>query len=73
MAELADAADLPSARSGKTPAQLQIYGTQANTLIDNAGVIRIFGIRNYPMAQDLANAIGGISADELLRLPNKGL
>ena len=48
MAELADAADLPAARSGKTPAQLQIYGTQANTLIDNAGVIRIFGIRNYP-------------------------
>jgi len=50
-------------------AQLQIYGTQANTLIDNAGVIQIFGIRNYRMAQDLANVIGGISADALLGLP----
>jgi type IV secretion system protein VirD4 len=50
-------------------AQLQIYGPQANTLIDNAGVIQIFGIRNYRMAQDLANVIGGISADALLALP----
>ena len=50
-------------------AQLQIYGSQANTLIDNAGVIQIFGIRNYRMAQDLANVVGGISADALLALP----
>jgi type IV secretion system protein VirD4 len=50
-------------------AQLQIYGTQANTILDNAGVIQIFGIRNYRMAQDLANVVGGISADELLKLP----
>jgi type IV secretion system protein VirD4 len=50
-------------------AQLQIYGAQANTLLDNAGVIQIFGIRNYRMAQDLANVVGGISADELLGLP----
>jgi len=50
-------------------AQLQLYGPQANTLIDNAGVIQIFGIRNYRMAQDLANVVGGISADELLGLP----
>jgi type IV secretion system protein VirD4 len=51
-------------------AQLQIYGPKANTLIDNAGVIQIFGIRNYRMAQDLANVIGGISADALLGLPS---
>jgi type IV secretion system protein VirD4 len=50
-------------------AQLQIYGSQANTLLDNAGIIQIFGIRNYRMAQDLANVVGGISADELLGLP----
>ena len=50
-------------------AQLQIYGSQANTLLDNAGVVQIFGIRNYRMAQDLANVIGGISADALLKLP----
>ena len=49
--------------------QLQIYGAQANTLTDNAGVIQIFGVRNYRMAKDLAEVIGGISADELLKLP----
>jgi type IV secretion system protein VirD4 len=48
--------------------QLQIYGRQANTIIDNAGVIQIFGAQNYRMAQDFANLIGGISPDELLRL-----
>lgn len=48
--------------------QLSIYGKQANTLVDNAGVIQIFGARNYRMARDLAELIGGISADELLRL-----
>ena len=50
-------------------AQLQIYGTQANTLVDNAGVIQVFGARNQRMAQDLANIIGGISPDEILRMP----
>ncbi|HEY4764581.1 MAG TPA: TraM recognition domain-containing protein [Candidatus Sulfotelmatobacter sp.] len=49
-------------------AQFQLYGSQANTLLDNASVIQIFGIRNYRMAQDLANVVGGISADELLKL-----
>jgi type IV secretion system protein VirD4 len=47
-------------------AQLQIYTTQANTLVDNAGVLQIFGARNYRMAQDLANLIGGISADQIM-------
>jgi type IV secretion system protein VirD4 len=50
-------------------AQLQIYGAQANTLTDNAGVIQIFGVRNFRMAQDLVNIVGGISAEELLRMP----
>jgi type IV secretion system protein VirD4 len=48
--------------------QLKIYGAQANTLIDNAGVIQIFGAGNYRMARDLAELIGGISADKLLGL-----
>jgi type IV secretion system protein VirD4 len=50
-------------------AQLQIYGAQANTLVDNAGVIQAFGARNRRMAQDLANLIGNISPDEILGLP----
>ena len=35
-------------------AQMQIYGGQANTLVDNAGVIQAFGARNRRMAQDIA-------------------
>lgn len=50
-------------------AQLSIYGAQANTLVDNAGVIQIFGARNHRMAQDIANLIGGISPDEVMKLP----
>jgi len=49
---------------------LQIYGEQANTLVDNAGVIQVFEARNRRMAQDLANLIGGISADEILNMRN---
>ena len=51
-------------------AQLNIYGAQANTLTDNAGVIQIFGVRNFRMAQEIANVIGGVSAEELLRMNN---
>jgi type IV secretory pathway TraG/TraD family ATPase VirD4 len=47
----------------------QIYGTQANTLVDNAAVIQAFGVRNRRMAQDFANLIGNISADEMMSLP----
>ncbi|MBB5331372.1 type IV secretory system conjugative DNA transfer family protein [Tunturiibacter gelidoferens] len=49
-------------------AQLQIYGSQANTLVDNAGVIQTFGAKNMRMAQDLANMIGGVSADQIMAL-----
>jgi type IV secretion system protein VirD4 len=52
-------------------AQLQIYGAQANTLVDNAGVIQIFGVKNNRMAQDIANLLGGISAEELLKMPRE--
>ena len=50
-------------------AQLSIYGPQANTLVDNAGVVQVFGARNHRMAQDIANLIGGVSPDEILRMP----
>jgi type IV secretion system protein VirD4 len=49
-------------------AQLQIYGAQANTLVDNAGVIQAFGARNLRMAQDLANLVGGVAPDEILTM-----
>ena len=50
-------------------AQLQIYGSQANTLIDNAGVIQAFGARNRRMAQDIANLVGSIAADDIMNMP----
>lgn len=49
-------------------AQLQIYGAQANTLVDNAGVIQAFGMRNRRMAQDIAGIIGGVSPDEIMSM-----
>jgi type IV secretory pathway TraG/TraD family ATPase VirD4 len=39
-------------------AQVQIYGSQANTLVDNAGVIPAFGAKNMRMAQDFVNLVG---------------
>lgn len=48
--------------------QLAIYKEQANTLVDNAGVIQIFGARNLRMAQELASLVGGISADQILKM-----
>jgi type IV secretion system protein VirD4 len=50
-------------------AQMQIYGAQANTLVDNAGIIQLFGVKNHRMAQDIANIVGGVAPDELLRMP----
>jgi type IV secretion system protein VirD4 len=52
----------------QNPSQLQIYGGQANTLVDNAGIIQMFGARNRRMAQDLANIIGGVTPDEIMRM-----
>jgi type IV secretion system protein VirD4 len=49
-------------------AQLQIYGAEANTLVDNGGVIQVFGARNLRMAQDLANIIGGVSAEQIMSM-----
>ncbi|HLV88422.1 MAG TPA: type IV secretory system conjugative DNA transfer family protein [Candidatus Sulfotelmatobacter sp.] len=46
--------------------QLRIYGSQANTILDNAGVIQIFGARNKRMAKDLSDIVGNLSPDEIL-------
>jgi type IV secretion system protein VirD4 len=49
-------------------AQLNVYGNQAHTLVDNAGVIQVFGARNLRLAQDLAGLIGGVSAEQIMSL-----
>lgn len=50
-------------------AQLQTYGTQANTLIDNAGVVQVFGAPNLRAAQEIAGILGGVSGEQILNLP----
>ncbi len=37
--------------------------------MDNAGVIDLFGARSRRMAEDFANLVGGISAEEIMRMP----
>jgi type IV secretion system protein VirD4 len=54
----------------QSASQLSIYGPQANTLVDNAGVVQVFGARNHRMAQDIANLIGGVSAEQILKMPS---
>ena len=46
----------------QNPAQLELYDHQARTIIDNAGVIQLFGARNRQMAADFANLVGSDTA-----------
>ena len=39
------------------------------TLVDNAGVIQIFGARNRRMAQDFVTLVGNVDADTILNMP----
>ena len=48
--------------------QLDIYGSDAKTILDNAGVVQIFGVRNYRAATDVANLLGGILPDTLMEM-----
>ena len=36
--------------------------------MENASVVQVFGVKNHRMAQDIANLIGGLSPEELLRM-----
>ena len=52
----------------QSPAQLKIYGEQANTIIDNAGVVQVFGARNRRLAGEFAALVGGVDADAVMKL-----
>ncbi len=43
----------------QNPAQLSIYGSYARSILDNAGIISVFGARNRQMAADFAGIVGG--------------
>jgi type IV secretion system protein VirD4 len=44
------------------------YGHQARTIVDNAGVIQLFGARNRRSAQEFSSIVGGIDADEIMAM-----
>lgn len=50
--------------------QLDIYGAAAKTLVDNAGVVQVLGVNNRRAAQEIADIVGGITADELVEMSN---
>jgi type IV secretion system protein VirD4 len=50
----------------QNPDQLKVYGDQANTIVDNAGVVQLFGARNRRMAQEFVTLVGGVDADTVL-------
>lgn len=52
----------------QNPAQLEIYGHDAKTLVDNAGVLQFLGAKNYRMASEFAALIGGISPDQIMNM-----
>jgi type IV secretion system protein VirD4 len=49
-------------------AQLALYQEQARTILDNAGVVQLFGARNRRMAEKFAGLVGGISADTIMEM-----
>jgi type IV secretion system protein VirD4 len=52
----------------QNPSQLDIYGSQARTILDNAGVVQMFNPRNNRMAQDFASMVGGIDSDRIMAM-----
>lgn len=52
----------------QNPAQMEVYGAAARTIVDNAGVVQLLGARNHRMAQEFATLTGGISADEIMSM-----
>jgi TraM recognition site of TraD and TraG len=56
----------------QNPSQLEIYGHQARTIVDNAGVLQLFGARNWRVAQDFAALVGGVDPDAIMAMPRDG-
>ena len=49
-------------------AQMDIYDSQARTIIDNAGAFQCFGMRNLRMANEIAALLGGLTGEELMAM-----
>ena len=52
----------------QNPAQLEIYKHHRRTIMDNAGVIQVLGVRNQLAADEFAALFGGISADRIMSM-----
>jgi len=48
--------------------QLAFYGEQARTILDNAGVVQLFGARNRRMAEEFVQLVGGTDADAIMAM-----
>jgi type IV secretion system protein VirD4 len=58
----------------QNPAQLDIYKHHRRTIMDNAGVIQVLGVRNHLAAEEFATLFGGISADRIMAMrPDESL
>lgn len=52
----------------QNPAQLEAYGHDARTLVDNAGVLQLLGARNHRMAGEFAALVGGVTAEDIMAM-----
>lgn len=52
----------------QNPAQLEVYGADARTLVDNVGVLQFLGARNHRVATELAALVGGVDADTIMAM-----
>jgi len=52
----------------QNPAQLEVYGADAKTLVDNVGVLQFLGARNRRVATELAALVGGVDADTIMEM-----
>lgn len=52
----------------QNPAQLEVYKHHRRTILDNAGVIQLLGVRNQLAAEEFAGLVGGFSADRIMAL-----
>jgi len=58
----------------QNPAQLDLYGADARTLVDNAGVLQMLGAKNHRAAGEFAALVGGVTADRVMAMgPNEQL
>lgn len=57
----------------QNPSRLEIYGHDARTIMDNAGVLQFLRPSNLRAAAEFADLMGGVTADEIMAMPDDEL